>query len=237
MRIIIAMDIIGGKCVRLTKGDYSTTRIYSTDPLDFARQAEDHGIKYLHIVDLDGAREKKIINSRILKEISSSTSLKVDFGGGIRTTDDLRLLFDSGADQVTIGSISVTNEALFIKWIEMFGPDKIILGADSHHRRVSYGAWMEKNETDVIQFISDYKARGVKYTLCTDIEKDGMLRGPSFDLYREILQIPDINLIASGGISTVKDLERLSEIGCEGAIIGKALYEGLLDLNELSQLC
>ena len=237
MRIIIALDIIDGKCVRLTKGDYSTTRIYSTNPLDVARQAEDHGFKYLHMVDLDGAREKKIVNHRILKEISSNTSLKIDFGGGIRTTDDLRLLFDSGADQVTSGSISVTNETLFMQWLDMFGPEKIILGADSHDRRVHYGAWMDNNEIDIFKFISGYKARGVKYALCTDIEKDGMLSGPSFDLYREILEIPGISLIASGGISTVGDVEKLSEIGCEGAVIGKALYEGLLNLKDLSRLC
>ncbi|NMC37054.1 MAG: 1-(5-phosphoribosyl)-5-[(5-phosphoribosylamino)methylideneamino]imidazole-4-carboxamide isomerase [Bacteroidales bacterium] len=237
MRIIIAMDVIDGKCVRLTKGDYSTTRIYSTNPLDIARQAEDHGFKYLHMVDLDGAREKKIVNHRILKEISANTSLKIDFGGGIRTTSDLRLLFDYGADQVTIGSISVTNEALFMQWLDMFGPEKIILGADSHDRRVYSGAWMDNNEIDILKFISDYKVRGVKYALCTDIEKDGMLSGPSFELYREILKIPGINLIASGGISTVEDVERLAEIGCEGAVIGKALYEGMLNLKDLSRLC
>jgi phosphoribosylformimino-5-aminoimidazole carboxamide ribotide isomerase len=237
MRIIIAMDIIDGKCVRLTKGDYSTTRIYSTDPLDVARQAEDHGLKYLHMVDLDGAREKKIVNHRILKEISSKTSLKIDFGGGIRKTDDLKLLFDTGADQVTIGSISVTNEALFMEWLDMFGPEKIILGADSRNRRVYSGAWMDNNGIDIFKFISDYIARGVKYALCTDIEKDGMLNGPSLDLYREILEIPGLSLIASGGISTIENVTGLAEIGCEGAVIGKALYEGLLNLNDLSRIC
>lgn len=236
MRIIIAMDIIDGKCVRLTRGDYSTRRIYGSDPLEVARQAEDHGFSYLHLVDLDGAREKKIINHNILRKIASATSLKIDFGGGIRTTDDLRLLFESGANQITAGSISVTNEALFMNWIEIFGPEKIILGADSRNRLISSGAWMEDSDIEVIEFLTGYAARGVKYALCTDIEKDGMLNGPSVSLYREILEIPGINLIASGGISTIEDVKILSEMGCEGAVIGKALYEGLMDLNELSKL-
>lgn len=237
MRIIIAMDIMDGKCVRLTKGDYSTRRFYSADPLEVARQVEGHGFSYLHMVDLDGAREKKVINHNTLKEIASATSLQIDFGGGIRTTDDLRLLFDSGADQVTIGSISATNENLFMNWLEIFGPEKIILGADSRNRLISSGAWMEDSDIDVIEFLTGYVARGVKYALCTDIERDGMLNGPSFSLYREILEIPGINLIASGGISTIEDVNILAETGCEGAIIGKAIYEGLINLNELSRLC
>jgi phosphoribosylformimino-5-aminoimidazole carboxamide ribotide isomerase len=237
MRIIIALDIIDGKCVRLTRGDYSTSKIYSENPLDIAKQAEDHGFKYLHLVDLDGARNKRIVNYAVLEAISSGTSLKIDFGGGIRTSDDLKTVFNSGANQVTVGSISITDGDLFLKWLEMYGPEKIVLGADSLNRRIATGGWMDSTDKDIIKFISDYCTQGIKYAVCTDIEKDGMLKGPSINLYNEILEIPGINLIASGGISTIEDIKELSEIGCEGAIIGKALYEGILNLKELSRLC
>jgi phosphoribosylformimino-5-aminoimidazole carboxamide ribotide isomerase len=237
MRIIVALDIMGGKCVRLSKGDFSTKKVYSSDPLEVARQVGDHGIEYIHLVDLDGARNKRITNLGILEKIASATSLKIDFGGGIRSSDDLQNAFSAGASQVTCGSISVTNRPLVLEWLMEWGEDKIILGADSVNRNVATEGWTENSGSDIIGFITWFRERGFKYAICTDIEKDGMLQGPSTDLYREILGIPGLNLIASGGISSVGDLETLSAIGCEGAIVGKALYEGILDLKDISRLC
>ncbi len=237
MRIIVALDIMGGKCVRLSKGDFSTKKVYSSDPLEVARQVGDHGIEYIHLVDLDGARNKRITNLGILEKIASATSLKIDFGGGIRSSDDLQNAFSAGASQVTCGSISVTNRPLVLEWLMEWGEDKIILGADSVNRNVATEGWTENSGSDIIGFITWYRERGFKFAICTDIEKDGMLQGPSTDLYREILGIPGLNLIASGGISSVGDLETLSAIGCEGAIVGKALYEGILDLKDIARLC
>jgi phosphoribosylformimino-5-aminoimidazole carboxamide ribotide isomerase len=237
MRIIVALDILEGKCVRLTKGDFSTRKIYSENPVEVARQAEAHGIKYIHLVDLDGALNKRVTNYRILEQIVSGTSLMVDFGGGIRSDDDLNIAFGSGARQVTCGSISVTNKALVLEWLANWGADRIILGADSKNRKIATEGWAENSGSDIITFVADYRSKGIKYVICTDIEKDGMLRGPSTELYREILEIPDLNLIASGGISSVGQIEELSQIGCEGAIIGKALYEGILELKDLGRLC
>ncbi|HJX71818.1 MAG TPA: 1-(5-phosphoribosyl)-5-[(5-phosphoribosylamino)methylideneamino]imidazole-4-carboxamide isomerase [Bacteroidales bacterium] len=237
MRIIIAIDIIGGKCVRLTRGDFSTKKIYSANPLEVARQIEDHGIKYIHLVDLDGALNKRVINYRTLEKIASWTTLEIDFGGGIRSEDDLNIAFTSGARQITCGSISVSNRNLFLGWLAKWGPEKIILGADCHDRKVATEGWVESSDSDIIKFISDYRSKGVRYTICTDIEKDGMLQGPSTDLYKEILEFNDINLIASGGISSVMDIKELSQIGCEGTIIGKALYEGILNLKDIGKLC
>lgn len=237
MRIIIAIDIIDGKCVRLSRGDFSTKKIYNESPLEVAKQIEDHGIKYIHLVDLDGALNKRITNHRILKKISSLTSLEIDFGGGIRSEEDLNIAFGSGASQVICGSISVANQPVVLQWLKIWGSDKIILGADSVNRRIMTEGWVESSDTEIIKFITDYRAKGITYTICTDVEKDGMLQGPSIELYKEILEIPGLNLIASGGISSVKDIEILARIGCEGAIIGKALYEGIMDLKEISQLC
>lgn len=237
MRIIVALDIIDGKCVRLTRGDFSTSKIYNEDPVEIARQVADHGLEYLHLVDLDGAKNKKTVNYRLLEKITSSTSLKVDFGGGLRTTADLTKVFNSGAAQVSCGSISVNNKPLFLEWLGEFGPEKIILAADSSGRRVVSGGWMESTDTDIVSFIKGYQMNGIKYAICTDIEKDGMLNGSAKELYREILDVVKIKLVASGGITTIDEIQELSEIGCEGAIIGKALYEGLLNLKELSRLC
>jgi phosphoribosylformimino-5-aminoimidazole carboxamide ribotide isomerase len=237
MRIIIALDIMGGMCVRLTRGDFSTKKIYSGNPLEVARQIEDHGIKYIHLVDLDGALNKHVTNYKILEKIAAGTALEIDFGGGIRSDDDLKIAFNNGAAKITCGSISVTNRALVLEWLAKWGAEKIILGADSVNHKIATEGWTESSDSDIIKFIADYRSQGVRYTICTDIEKDGMLQGPSTDLYKEILEIPDINLIASGGISSIKDIEELSQIGCEGAIIGKALYEGILDLKDLSRLC
>jgi phosphoribosylformimino-5-aminoimidazole carboxamide ribotide isomerase len=237
MRIIIALDIIGGKCVRLTRGDFSTKKIYSRNPLEVARQVEDHGIKYIHMVDLDGALKKRVVNYKILEKIAARTSLNIDFGGGIRSDDDLNIVFSSGARQVTCGSIAVSSQPLVLEWLSKWGREKIMLGADSVDRKIATEGWTESSDSDIIKFIADYRSKGIKYTICTDIEKDGMLHGPSTDLYKEILEIPGISLIASGGISSIKEIEDLSQIGCEGAIIGKALYEGILNLKDLSRLC
>ena len=237
MRIIVALDIIEGKCVRLTKGDFSTKKIYNENPLEVARQVEDSGIKYIHMVDLDGALKKHVVNYKILEKIAAGTSLKIDFGGGIRSDDDLYIVFSSGARQVTCGSIAVTSQPLVLEWLSKWGREKIMLGADSVNRRIATEGWAESSDSDIVEFISAYRTKGIKYAVCTDIDKDGMLKGPSVDLYKEILGIPGLSLIASGGITSVKDIEELSLIGCEGAIIGKALYEGVLDLKEISRLC
>ena len=231
------MDIISGKCVRLSRGDYSTKKIYSEDPLELALKIEDNGIDYLHLVDLDGAKNKKIENIKILEKIAWKTKLKIDFGGGLRTYEDLITLFNAGARQVTIGSIAVSDPHLFLEWLMKLGQEKLILGADCIDRKVSTGGWLEKSDKEVISFISGYKSKGVKYTICTDIKKDGMLEGPSIALYKEILGAVKVNLIASGGISSIKDIEDVRDVGCEGVIIGKAVYEGRITLNELGKTC
>lgn len=235
MRIIVALDIIEGKCVRLTKGDFSTKKVYNEDPVQFAKQVEGNGLKYLHLVDLDGAKNKKIENIKILEKIAEKTNLKIDFGGGLRTYEDLITVFNAGARQVTAGSIAVTDPLLFLEWLSKLGQEKLILGADFINRKISTGGWLENSDKDIISFIADYKSKGVKYTICTDIKRDGMLQGPSTDLYTELLASVKINLIASGGITTIKDIEKLRGAGCEGAIIGKAIYEGKLTLKELGK--
>jgi phosphoribosylformimino-5-aminoimidazole carboxamide ribotide isomerase len=237
MRIIIALDILGGKCVRLTQGDFNTKKIYNKDPLDIALRIEDSGIKYLHLVDLDGAKNRKPENIRILEKIARKTNLKIDFGGGLRSYDDLISVFNAGARQITAGSIAVTDPDIFLQWISKLGQEKIILGADCNGRKVSTSGWLETSDKEIITFISEYKSKGVKYTICTDISKDGMLQGPATKLYKEILSSVKINLIASGGISSIKDIEDVMESGCEGVIIGKAYYEGKITLKELSRLC
>jgi phosphoribosylformimino-5-aminoimidazole carboxamide ribotide isomerase len=237
MRIIIALDIIGGKCVRLTRGDFDTKKVYNEDPLEVAKELEDNGIRYLHLVDLDGAKNKKITNIKVLEKIIANTNLQIDFGGGIRSDEDIKSVFDSGATQVTAGSIAVTNRDLFMKWLAEYGPDKLILGADYKNRMVSTGGWLENTDKDIISFLADYREAGVKYTICTDIERDGMLKGPATSLYREILECVKIKLIASGGVSSVKDVEEVRETGCEGIIIGKAFYEGKITLKELGKQC
>jgi len=237
MRIIVAIDIIDGKCVRLTRGDYSTKKIYNEDPLEVAREIEDNGIRFLHLVDLDGAKEKRIINYKILEKISAGTSLTIDFGGGIRSETDIRAAFNSGAMQVTAGSIAVTDPDLFRRWLQVYGNEKLILGADCKGRKVSISGWAESVNKDIKDFISDYVAGGVRFTICTDIERDGMLAGPSAELYEEILRDVNVNLIASGGISSINDLEKIKITGCEGVIIGKAVYEGRIKLKELRDIC
>lgn len=234
MRIIPAIDIIDGKCVRLSKGDYDTKIIYNENPLEVAKSFEAHGIEYLHLVDLDGAKSNKIVNYKILEQIATQTSLKIDFGGGLKSDDDLKIAFESGANQITGGSIAVKNRAIFEKWISEYGSDKIILGADAKDEKVAISGWLEDSNEDLIPFIQDYQTKGIQYVICTDIAKDGMLEGPSFDLYEKILkEAIGVKLIASGGISTFDELPKLAHLGCEGTIIGKAIYEGRITLKQL----
>ena len=237
MRIIPAIDIINGKCVRLTKGDYATQKIYNENPLEVAKAFEANGIKNLHVVDLDGAKSKHIVNHNVLYQITSKTKLKVDFGGGLKTNKDVKIAFENGASQITGGSVAVDKPDLFLQWLMIYGSDKIILGADCQNRKIATQGWVEKSTLDVIDFISGYESKGVKYVICTDINKDGMLQGASNELYMEILKKSRINLIASGGVSSISDLVELRELGCEAAIVGKAIYEGNITLTELGKLC
>ncbi|HIC8643248.1 1-(5-phosphoribosyl)-5-[(5-phosphoribosylamino)methylideneamino]imidazole-4-carboxamide isomerase [Elizabethkingia meningoseptica] len=236
MRIIPAIDIIDGKCVRLSQGDYNTKKVYNENPLEVAKEFEDHGIKYLHLVDLDGAKSKQIINYKTLEQIASKTSLRVDFGGGIKSQKDIDIAFECGAYQITGGSIAVQEPEIFTKWIEQYDSEKIILGADCKNRKIATHGWLESSELDVIDFIRDYTQKGISYVICTDIAKDGMLEGTSNELYKEILENTAVKLIASGGVSKMEDLHLLKEIGCEGVILGKAIYEGRIKLNELQKL-
>ena len=235
MKIIPAIDIIDGKCVRLSKGDYDTKKVYHENPLDIAKEYEVNGIKYLHLVDLDGAKAKTIKNLKTLEMLASKTSLIIDFGGGIKTRESLESAFNAGAKQVTIGSIAVENRELCEEWINEFGADKLILGADCLDRKVKTSGWLENSDLEVIDFIQSYQSVGLKDVICTDISKDGMLEGPSVELYKEIMNQSKVALIASGGISSIQDLDVLKEIGCYGAIIGKALYEGKISLKELQK--
>tara|TARA_B100000767_G_scaffold64179_1_gene60369 strand:+ start:4458 stop:5195 length:738 start_codon:yes stop_codon:yes gene_type:complete len=238
MRIIPAIDIIDGKCVRLTKGDYNTKKIYNESPLEVAKEFEAAGIEYLHVVDLDGAKASKIINHKVLEQIASKTNLKIDFGGGLKSNKDLEIAFNSGANQITGGSIAVKNSDIFERWIENYGSEKIILGADFYPDntggKIATNGWQEESSLEVIPFIKEYQQKGIHYVICTDISKDGMLQGPSFKTYSKILrEIKNLKLIASGGISTFDEIPKLAENGCEGVIIGKAIYENKISLKQL----
>ncbi|WP_242093422.1 1-(5-phosphoribosyl)-5-[(5-phosphoribosylamino)methylideneamino]imidazole-4-carboxamide isomerase [Aestuariivivens sediminicola] len=242
MRIIPAIDIIEGKCVRLTKGDYGTKKIYSESPLEIAKTFEGSGIQNLHLVDLDGAKAQHIVNYKVLEQIASKTALKIDFGGGLKTNEDLHIAFNSGARQVTGGSIAVKDPVTFEGWISKYGSAKIILGADSDNGKVAISGWTEQSEKDLMPFIKGYQKKGIRYVICTDISKDGMLQGPSTDLYKTIIaectnssSDQSIKLIASGGISSIDEIPLLKEIGCEGVIIGKALYENKISLKQLEK--
>ena len=236
MRIIPAIDIIDGKCVRLSKGDYSTQKTYFENPLEVAKLFEYHGIEYLHLVDLDGAKSNKIVNHKVLERIASKTNLKIDFGGGIKSDESVKIAFESGASQITGGSIAVKNRELFESWLYTYGSEKIILGADAADEKIAVNGWQETSTELLIPFIENFQKKGIRYVICTDIAKDGMLEGPSIDLYQKILQsVPNINLIASGGITSITDLEKVQALGCEGAIIGKAIYERKIALKDLEQ--
>lgn len=251
MRIIPAIDIIDGKCVRLSKGDYSTKKVYNENPLEVAKQFEDHGIKYLHVVDLDGAKSKHIVNHKVLEEIASKTNLKIDFGGGLKSDEDLHIAFESGANQITGGSVAVKDRPTFLRWLNAYGTEKIILGADAKDEKVAVSGWQETSDLGLIPFVKNYQNIGIEYVVCTDISKDGMLEGPSFELYKRLLhetkvvhtdiggngvldiEENGIKLIASGGISAYDELPILKELGCEGVIIGKAIYENHISLKQL----
>ncbi len=234
LTVIPAIDLIDGKCVRLSKGDYNQKKIYNEDPLEVARAFEDHGLTRLHLVDLDGAKAKHVVNWRILEKIAGKTNLVIDFGGGIKSDEDLYIVYTSGAYMATIGSIAVSNRDLFFKWLNENGADKIILGADVNERKIAVSGWLEVTEIDIIEFLEEYLAKGVKHVLCTDISKDGMLEGTSLDLYKELVnKFSEVKLIASGGVTSMDELFKLEEMGVHSAIIGKAIYEKRISLKEL----
>ncbi len=237
MKLIPAIDILDGKCVRLTKGDYTTQKVYNSNPVEVAKEFEANGIRFLHLVDLDGAKSKHIVNYKVLENIAQATSLHIDFGGGIKSNEDVKTAFESGANQLTGGSIAVQEPALFLSWLEQYGPERILLGADANQRMIATHGWLATSGIDVVDFIRSFEQKGFQSVVCTDISKDGMLQGPSLDLYKEIMQETGVQLIASGGVSSIDDLQQLKELGCAGAIIGKAIYEGRITFNELSKLC
>jgi phosphoribosylformimino-5-aminoimidazole carboxamide ribotide isomerase len=236
IQVIPAIDIIDGKCVRLTQGDYEQKKIYNEDPAEVAKEFEDAGIKRLHLVDLDGAKEKRIINHKVLEKIANSTKLVIDFGGGIQSDEDIQKAFDFGAKMITGGSIAVKNQEMFLGWLEKFGPEKIILGADAKDEMIAISGWQESTKVSVFDFIEEYLKKGIKYTISTDVAKDGLLQGPSFELYEKMqAKFSDLKIIASGGVSEMKDLEKLNDQGVFGVIVGKAIYEGKIGLKELEK--
>ena len=236
IQLIPAIDIIDGKCVRLSQGDYEQKKVYSEDPVEVALQLEAHGIRRLHVVDLDGARSHHIVNYRTLHAIATRTGLTIDFGGGVKSDEDLQIAFDNGAQLVTGGSIAVTNPQRFVGWLERYGPDRIILGADVKERRIAVNGWKEETAEPLMPFLQRYVERGVRQVICTDIRCDGMLQGPSIGLYRDILQAyPDLLLVASGGVSNMGDIYVLHEAGVPAVIFGKALYEERITLREIEQ--
>jgi phosphoribosylformimino-5-aminoimidazole carboxamide ribotide isomerase len=236
MRIIPAIDIINGQCVRLSKGDYNTAKIYSNDPLEVAKSFQDHGVEYLHLVDLDGAKSQGIVNHKVLETLATKTNLKIDFGGGLKTDQDLKIAFESGAKQITGGSIAVKDPQRFLSWIKSYGAHKIILGADAANEKIAISGWLETSTEDLIPYVANYMTKGISDVICTDISKDGMLEGPSIDLYEKMIrELKDINLIASGGVAKLQDLYDLSAVGCDGAIVGKAIYEDRISLKEIEQ--
>ncbi len=235
MLIIPAIDIIDGKCVRLTKGNYDTKIIYNENPVDAAKGFEDAGITHLHLVDLDGAKKSEVVNWKVLESIASQTKLQIDFSGGIKTKQSAQQAFDLGATQITVGSLAAKNPKEFVDWIWEFGEEKLILGADVIKDKIAIHGWQESSTKDIYSYLDYFFEEGIDYVLCTDVSKDGMLQGPSFDLYKDILgEYEEIKLIASGGVSSIEDLNQLKEIGCYAAIVGKAFYEGRISLSELS---
>ena len=235
MQIIPAIDIIDGKCVRLVQGDYSQKKIYNEQPLEVAMQFEDAGITRLHLVDLDGAKAGAVKNWKVLESVAGKTSLVIDFGGGIKTEKDVNIVFNSGAALATIGSIAVKNKEEFIKWLLQFGASRFLLGADVRDEKITVGGWLETTDINIYDFLQQYTEQGVQQVFCTDVSKDGLLEGPSLELYRNILaKFPGLHFIASGGVSNIDDVHQLAEIGCSGVIIGKAIYEGRISLRQLS---
>jgi len=236
MKIIPAIDIINSKCVRLTKGDYSTEKVYNENPLEVAKSFEDHGIKYLHLVDLDGAKANSIVNGKVLESIATYTNLTIDFGGGIKTTAAVKQAFELGATKITAGSIAAKNPELVLDWISKFGPDKIILGADVNNRKIAINGWQESTELELDDYIESFISKGIQSVICTDISKDGMLKGSSIELYQQLrTKFPALKLIASGGVTSIQELDKLKTIDLDGAIIGKAIYENRITLKQLEE--
>lgn len=234
IELIPAIDIINGQCVRLTKGDYDQKTVYRDSPAEVAKEFESFGFKRLHVVDLDGAKSKHIVNTDVLRQIVLQTHLCVDFGGGIKTDDDIETAFANGAEMVTVGSIAVTNPDLFISWLQIYGADRLILGADVRNGKISINGWKEDSTEDLLPFLKKYIDAGVKNVLCTEISKDGTLQGPAIDLYKRVMQeYPDLHLIASGGVSSIDDIRALDAAGIPAVVFGKAIYEGKIDLHEL----
>jgi phosphoribosylformimino-5-aminoimidazole carboxamide ribotide isomerase len=237
IKIIPSIDIVEGKCVRLTQGKFEEKKIYDNDPVAVAKRFFDAGIERLHVVDLDGAKAGQVVNHKILEAIVKETKLKVDFGGGVKSDDDIQMVFDCGAHQASIGTVAVKNPKLLLSWIQKYGPEKIILGADVLDGIVRINGWVNPTEIKLFDFITNYQWHGIRYVLCTDIEKDGMMIGSSVDLYKSILkQFPDMRIIASGGVSSIEEIKQLDKIGCYGVVIGKAIYENLISLEDLVKL-
>ena len=236
IELVPAIDIIDGKCVRLSQGDYNTQKVYNENPLEVAKEFEANGIRRLHVVDLDGAKSSHIVNYNMLDKIAGHTSLVIDFGGGIKSDEDLNIAFENGAQMVTLGSVAVKKPDLFKSWLHKYGAEKIILGADAKDNRISVNGWKEESQMELLPFLSDYTQEGVRKVLCTDISRDGMLQGPSIELYKEIMkQFPDMHLIASGGVSCLDDIIRLNEAGIPAVVFGKALYEGRISMKDLNR--
>lgn len=237
IELIPAIDLIDGKCVRLSQGNYDSKRVYSENPVEVAKQLESYGVHRLHVVDLDGAASQHVVNYRVLEQIAGRTSLRIDFGGGIKSDEDLVIVFDNGAQMVTLGSVAVRQPELFVKWLGQYGTEKIILGADVKNGKIAVNGWKEESAQELMPFLDDYINKGVTKVLCTDISRDGMMEGPSTELYRQIMEAyPELHLIASGGVSCLDDILRLDEAGIPAVVFGKALYEGRITLKELSSL-
>ncbi len=237
IEIIPAIDLINGQCVRLTQGDYKQKKIYNTNPVEVAKSFEDAGIQRLHLVDLDGAKAKHIVNVKVLEAIAKATNLRIDFGGGIKSDEAIKMAFNAGASQITAGSIAVANPALVSRWMGEYGASKIILGADVKGLKIAVNGWQEESSAELFPFLESYLTKGIEYCICTDVAKDGLLQGSSIDLYQSILErFPSLKLIASGGVVSIEEVQQLNEIGCYGAIIGKAIYEGKITLKELEKL-
>ena len=236
IELIPAIDIIDGKCVRLSQGDYDTQKVYNESPLEVAKEFEANGIRRLHVVDLDGAKSSHIVNYKVLDQIAGHTSLIIDFGGGIKTDEDLTIAFEYGAQMVTLGSVAVKNPDLFKSWLHKYGAEKMILGADVKDNRISVNGWKEESQQELLPFLDGYTQEGIRKVLCTDISRDGMLQGPSIELYKQIMsRFPDMHLIASGGVSSLEDIIRLDEAGIPAVVFGKALYEGRITLKDLNR--
>lgn len=235
-QIIPAIDIIDAKCVRLTQGDYNQKTEYHSDPLEVAKMFEDNGVKRLHLVDLDGAREKQVVNYKVLNAIASKTNLAIDFGGGLQSDKDVQIAFDCGAQQITGGSIALKNPTLFFEWLNKYGSEKIILGADAKNRKIAVSGWQETSEIDIFEFITSYTNKGIKYVISTDVAKDGMMEGPSVDLYAQMAMLfPQLQIIASGGVSSMTDIDKLQALAIHGVIVGKAIYEGKITMADINK--